>query len=245
MYIGSHSVTFEVQKEFSDLFHNARRCMRNLRFKDEAMAVEMSKSLPQIEGIFQTSSANFLQIRKTPDQLLLADVLKHYSNRIEPVEHTGWILNVLLNISCYLEWSGLTHNAISPDTFFISPLRHSGMLLGGWWYATPVADRLKAIPDRSLNFIPPDIIMNKQADIRADLELIKTTGRELLGDQIGTSLTFESSLPEKLVSWLLMPSMQRSVDEYRTCKYEVLKECFGDARFIPMKLESKDLYKEI
>jgi len=245
MYIGNHCVTFEVKNEFSDLFHNARRRMRNLRFKNEAMAVEMSKFLPQIEDQFQTDSANFLRIRKTPDQLLLADVLEHYSTRIEPVEHIGWILNVLLNISCYLEWSGLTHNAISPDTFFISPLRHSGMLLGGWWYATPVGDKLKAIPDRSRNFIPPDIIMNRQADLRADLELIKTIGREILGDQIGISLKFEATLPERLVSWLLMPSNQRSVDEYKTWKYEVLEECFGKAQFIPMNLESKDLYKEI
>ena len=245
MYIGDHSVTFEVENEFQDLFLNGRRRIRNLQFKDESMAVEMAKFLPQIEHVYKTEKFSYLQVRKTPDQLLLADVLRHFSNRIEPIEHIGWILNILLHLSCYLEWSGLTHNDISPDTFFISPLRHSGMLLGGWWYATPVDDDLLALPERSLNFIPPDIIVNRKADLRADLELIKTVGREILGDQIGSSLAFDADLPESIPAWLTLPSSRKAVDNYRTWKHEVLEECFGTARFVEMSLDSRELYKEI
>lgn len=245
MYIGANSVVFEVENEFSDLFHNGRRKIRGLRFQDENMAVEMSNFLPQIEDIFQTTSSQLLRIRKTPDQLLLADVLKYYATRIEPIEHVGWILNVLLHISCYLEWSGIAHNAISPETLFISPLRHSGMLLGGWWYAACCGEELKALPDRSLKFIPPDIIDNKIADTRADLELIKALGREILGDVTGRSLEADASLPEILPEWLQLPSGENAVAEYREWKYTVLERCFGEPHFVPMDLNSKDLYKEI
>ncbi|MFX4865105.1 hypothetical protein ABTB62_20195, partial [Acinetobacter baumannii] len=77
-------------------------------------------------------------IRKTPDQLLLSDVLSFYKTTPFPLAHAGWIINGLLNIACYLEHSRLTHNAISAETVFVSPLRHTVHLLGGWWYSTLV-----------------------------------------------------------------------------------------------------------
>lgn len=244
MYIGDNHVSFEVKEEFTDLFHNARRQIRNLKFENDDMAVEMARNLPQIEEAFKAGRSNVLKIRKTPDQLLLADVLAHYGNRIQPLEHIGWIMNILWNIACYLEWSGVAHNAISPDTMFISPLRHSGMLLGGWWYAAEYGKPLVAVPDRSLQYIPPDIINNAIADGRADLELIKTLGRELLGDAAGTQLAFDDSLPARLTEWLILPADEKAIDNYRDWKYQVLEDCFGAPQFVTMNICSNDLYKE-
>jgi hypothetical protein len=244
MYVGSHSVAFEVRREFDDLFRNGRRAIHSLLFPDREMAAEMSRCLPEIIGSFNTAFSKVLVLRKTPDQILLADIISHYGGKVEPFEHAGWILNVLLNIACYLQWSGLSHNAIGPETFFVSPLRHSGMLLGGWWYATKEGQALTAVPDRSLGFIPPDIIADKRANARADLELIRLTGRELLGDASGFHLTFDSAAPPALVDWLQLPSAGSAVEDYQTFKHRVLPKCFGAPRFIDMKLEGKDIYKE-
>lgn len=243
-YIGNNSVTYQIGKEFDDLFNNARKHIRQLVFKDEEMAIEMSKCLPQIMDIFQSKSSLFITLRKTPDQLLLADILAHLSNRIEPIEHLGWILNVVLNISCYLEWSGLTHNAISPETVFISPLRHSGALLGGWWYAREAGALLEALPDRSIQYIPPYILDEKRADHQIDLELIKALGRELLSDAPGHRLRDDGTLPEAIRHWLLRAPQAHARDEYRSWKYEVLEDCFGAPSFVAMNLDSIKLYKE-
>lgn len=246
MYIGDHTVCFELDREnYQDLFDNARKQIRQLRFEDSEMAVEMSRSLPQIEDLFETKHSSYLVLRKTPDQFLLADIIKHYSGRIEPIEHLGWILNVLLNMVCYLEWSGLTHNAIAADTVFISPLRHSGMLLGGWWYCRNAGEELTALPDRSMAFIPADILASKLADSRADLELVKALGRELLGLASDKAIQDESELPDKLPEWLNSCSSGRALDDYRCWKYEVLEHCFGTPYFVPMNLDKFDLYKEI
>lgn len=244
MYIGDHHVIYEVRTEYTDLFHNGRRQIGRLSFKDETMACEMSNYLPQVIDAFRCTNANVLVVRKTPDQLLLADVLEHFGNRIEPIEHVGWILNVLLHIACYFDWSQVTHNAISPETFFISPLRHSGMLLGGWWYACMRGKEMTALPSESLKHIPESIVARKVADSRSDLELIKAIGRTLLGDPIGIKIQFDDSVPRALAECLIMPSLGRAIDDYKNWKYEVLENCFGRPTFIEMSLTSRDLYKE-
>ncbi|MBX9690534.1 MAG: hypothetical protein K2X27_27710 [Candidatus Obscuribacterales bacterium] len=245
MYIDEHRVSFEIRNEFSDLFHKARRQMREFQFSNESMAAEITRCLPLIEDSFVTKNAGIICIRKTPDQLLLADVLKHHHNRIEPIEHIGWIINNLWNIASYLEWAKLTHNAISAETVFISPLRHSAMLLGGWCYATRIGERLEALPDRSMKFMPTDILLQKKADPRADIELIKALACELLGHQQTNSLRTDKSIPRHMSEWLHRAAPDNARAAYREWKYEVLEDCFGSPSFIPMKLESRDLYKEI
>jgi hypothetical protein len=244
MYVADNFVLFEINREYVDIFDNGRKRMHTLHFKNDAMALAMSKYLPQIQETFKTAQNNIVRIRKTPDQLLLSDVIKHFGGQLKPIEHVGWVINNLLNLACYLEWSGIAHNAIAPETVFISPLRHSAMLLGGWWYAAKLGRRLTAVPDRSLNYIPPDVLRNKIADVRTDLELIKSVGREILGDATGASLAYEKDLPPDLVEWLLLPSTGRAAEDYRTFKREVLPNAFGSPKFVNMQLDADLLYKE-
>jgi hypothetical protein len=245
MFINDHAVLFEVGHHFRDLFLNACASIESLAFSNEKMAAEMSPSLPQITDLFETRTSSVLVLRKTPDQLLLADALAHCEGRLMPIEHVGWILNVLLNLCCYLEWAGITHNAICPETFFVSPLRHSGMLLGGWWYAVGTGKQLIALPETSLQFIPEDIVRNKRGDCRADLELVKSIGRTVLGDPGGAHLQFDSNLSPALINWLRLPTSGKAMRDYSAWKHNVLPAAFGRPKFVRMNLSSLDLYKEI
>lgn len=247
MYIGTNTVTFEVEHAFTDLFRNGCKQMRALKFHDSEMTLEMCNWLPQIVDAFKVhgaSGANVLVLRKTPDQLLLADILAFHKGRLPQPEHVGWILNCLYNLACYLEWIGIAHNAISPETIFVSPLRHTVMLLGGWWYATAFDDTVEAVPERSLRFIPPDIIDSRCADARSNLELIKSVGRELLGDAVGVKLPLDDELPQNIVDWLSLPSSGCAIEDYDAWKHYVLPEAFGTAKFVAMNLDSTQLYKE-
>jgi hypothetical protein len=243
MWIGEHSVSFQVDSEHVDLFRRGYRSIANLRFADDAMALSMSGSLPQIVECFETSQSDVLTLRKTPDQLLLSDVLSYFSGRLEPIGHVGWIMNVLLNIACYLECMGLVHNAIQANSVFISPLRHSGMLLGGWWYAARAGTPITAVPADCLGVMPPDMMRTKRSANRFDLELIKFLGRGLLGDGDGAHLALDKTLPQPLVKWLLLPSRGKATADYRDWKYTVLPESFGAPKFIELTLTGKDLYK--
>jgi len=244
MYVSENSVSFEIENQFEELFEQGRRRIHAIRFKNDAMALEMSKYLPQIIREFKTSSARVLIVRKTPDQILLSDIIKHFNGRLSPIEHVGWILNNLLNIACYLEWAGLTHNGITAHTVFVSPLRHCSMLLGGWWYATKAGEPLAFLPEDAVPSVPPDVLRTKRADHRTDLELIRSIGRQLLGDATGASLTFDKSLPPTLVEWLQLPSSGSAIEDYKTLKREILTDAFGPPRFVNWKLDADTIYKE-
>lgn len=242
MYIAPNAVTFEIEDAHRALFLNGCHQIEALSFANEAMLLEMANSLPQVVERFKTNESSVVVVRKTPDQLLLADVLAHYRGKMKPT-HVGWILNCLYNLACYLRWSKRAHNAISPESVFVSPLRHSVMLLGGWWYARPLGSPLTMVPERTFRFLPPEVLATKRTTPRTDLEAIKSIGRELLGDVNGTDL-YLTKLPENLVDWLLNPSSDNALDEYRAWKHEVLAETFGKPRFIEMKLDTANFYKE-
>lgn len=243
-FIGNDYVTYEVDNEFADFYRRGKKQMQMLRFKNVEMAAEMSKYLPQILEHFSTEGTHVLVVRKTPDQVLLSDVCKYMGGTINPIEHVGWILNALYNIACYLEWGGETHNAISPNTVFISPLRHSVMLLGGWWYSAHVGTHLEAVPNSTLDCMPGYVLHNKEADVRVDLESIKKLGRELLGG--GGKLVWEDkTLPQCIVDWLSAPSTGCAKSDYKQWKHEVLTDAFGPPRFVKLNLGVSELYKEI
>lgn len=243
-FIGSNYVTFEVDEEYADFFRNGRKQIQSLRFQNADMAAEMSKYLPQIVDHFSTENSHIMVLRKTPDQVLLGDVVRRMGGTLNPIAHIGWIVNALYNVACYLEWSGITHNAIAKETIFISPLRHSVMLLGGWWYSAGCGSRLKAVPNRTLDCLPYDVMNTKCADSRVDLELIKLLGRELLGGD--KSLVWEDdSIPESIVKWLSVPTSGSAKSDYKEWKQEVLVDAFGPPHFVKLNLNSSDLYKEI
>lgn len=241
VYIGDHHVTYLLRREFDDLYKNACSTIQSFMFKDSKMQTEMMKYLPQINDTFVTPSASALVIGKTPDCLRLKDILEHMGGVITPPGHIGWTLNVAYNIVCYLQFAGLTHNDISLDSYYVNPLRHSGMLLGGWWYSARRHHSMVALPDRTLNNIPPDILRRKTSGFRTDLDLIRAMGRELLGDGTGASLPYKPGLPKPLVDYLRLSSSGNAKEDYKVYKNEVLEACWPK-KYIELKIEAKDLY---
>lgn len=235
MFIGEDKVLFEIYSEHYELYKIARKNIYGLTFASSEMACEFSRFLPEILDSFSSNNRHYLLIRKTPDQLLLSDVLEHFGGGIEPIEHIGWILNCLYNLCCYLEWSGISHNAIHKDNIFISPLRHDLMLLGGWCFSMPYEDELIATPTTSLKVIPEDILDSKIPSVRGDLELVKAVGKDLIG-------TPREDCPEVLWQWLLSEASESSLSEYQAFKYEVLEEAFGRPKFVDLDLSTCDLY---
>jgi len=240
-YIANNIVVYEIKNEYKDLFNNAMLSINSFKFSDHAMQAKMMECLPQVITTFKTQTHSIVVLRKTPDLLLLKDLLAHYGGSLANVDkgHVGWILNTLYNIACYLQYSNLTHNDISLETVFVSPLKHTAMLLGGWWYSKPMGARMAVLPSTTIKFTPPDILKNKYADTRVDLELIKQIGRTVLG-----GVNRFSDLPKPLVNFLTMPSPGSAVDDYALYRDKVLRESFGPPKFVKLDITADELYKE-
>jgi hypothetical protein len=243
MYVAPTVVAFEVERAHADLVGRAERTVKELDYADATMRTQIAPHLPAFPfaGAFETDTAYVIVMRKRPDLLLLRDVLDHFDGRMDP-RHVAWVVSSLLNLCCYFQYAGITHNALSPDTCFISPAEHSVAVLGGWWYAARSGERMAAAPARTLEWAPHDLFETGQADIRTDLELVRAIGRELLGDVSGMRLARESDARAAMIDWLRLPASGDPIDEYRTWRTQVLHDSFGARRFAELPLVQSDIY---
>jgi hypothetical protein len=116
----------------------------------------MERYMPRKRADFEARDGTMvLVIEKTPDVYRLRDLISALGGSIEP-KHVAWMMNTVLNIACYLERAGLTHNAITPDSYFVSPKYHSGLLLGDWWFAAKAGQSRCCICQRPrTRWLPP------------------------------------------------------------------------------------------
>ncbi|MEZ5426870.1 MAG: J domain-containing protein [Pyrinomonadaceae bacterium] len=241
MYVGEREVVFSVRRQYADLMENARKRIGEFRFADSRMKSEIVRCLPQDPEFFTTSERLLMLLPKRADLILLDDLRDYLGGRIAP-RHVGWIQSTLHNLSCYLSYAGLVHNDIGPATFFVSPKTHSGALLGGWWYSCRAGAKLAALPQRTIQTAPADVIRSKQADIRTDLELIRATGRELLGDPTGAHLKTDKRVPEHFARWFNGATTGNAIEDY-TLWREVLRKSFGPPRFIRLEAPVDAIYR--
>lgn len=240
LLIGRTIAAFVVRPDAADLHARAVDTLRAIEYASDEMRRQIQPCLPDIEATLEGPDGCALVLGKAPDMVLLADLAAHLGGAV-PAAHVAWILSSLYNLACWLEWAQIAHNAVGPETVFVSPQRHAVALLGGWWYAARAGGRLSALPARTVAGIPPDIVRARRADPRSDLELIRATGRELLGDPSGVHLIRNPAVPHALADWLRHPSSGSAITDYRLWQ-EVIVASFGARRFSRLDLTPEEIY---
>jgi hypothetical protein len=243
MYIGDTKVIYIIKDEYKKLSDNAINIIANLRYASDKMKQEFQKYVPHYLTYYTANCGQVIVINKTKDLLLLHDVIEHYENHIIPKKHAMWVISSLYNISAFLEFNKITHNAISPMTVFISPEFHSVTLLGGWWYTRKNGEKLLGIPGSLMSLFPKSVIESKLAESKCDRLLIKGTAIKCLGDDTmtGSKLLSSKELPSALVHWLRQPSNKTAVDEYKAWM-QILIDTMGPRKFIDLQLTVNDIY---
>ncbi len=240
LYIADKEVAFSVERQYADLFENARRQIAGFRFANSSMRKEIERNLPREPEYFTTSERLIMVLPKMADAVLLEDLLAHFGGAIDS-RHVGWIVGCLHNLACFFDYAGIVHHDIGLRTFFISPRFHSGALLGGWWYARSKGERITALPDRTIGIAPPDVLRLKRADSRSDLELIRQTGRELLGGAKGMGTNKDGNIPPAMARWINGATSGSAVTDYQLWK-DVLEMDFGAPRFVRLDVEPDAIY---
>lgn len=240
MYVADEFVAFAVRHEYQDLFDNAKRHLAGFRYADATMQSEVGRYLPAVPDYYTTPERLLMVVPKSPELILLADVVEFVGGALT-VQQMAWMQSSLHNLACYLNYAGLVHHDIGPQTYFVAPKLHYGQLLGGWWYAQDKDAKLLALPQRTLSNAPADVIRNKRAEARVDLELIRLTGRELLGDASGARLGANPDVPPLIAQWLNGATSGTAVNDYRLWR-TVLHEVYGKPRFHKFDLDAATVY---
>lgn len=241
MYIGEDHVTYVVDKAHKPFYDNGVANSSIFSFKNDKMKNEIARYLPRNVTTFKTDDKHLgLKVPKTKDLLLLRDVLDYFGEM--PPKHAAWVGSTMHNLACYLHWAGVVHGDIGPDTYFISPSLHSGALLGGWWYASKVGKKLSVVPRRTHDWLPWEVRTKKLALHETDLELIRATVRELVGDITGRK--FGKEVPKQMSKWLKTVASSAAVDEYSSW-IKMLEDSFGKRKFTPLELTQEQLYNNV
>lgn len=256
-YLTSNKAIYVVRKDYKDLFENGVKTIKGLRFANDEMKEKFSTYVPDIQMNFETKDGDHvLVVGRDPNTILLRDYLNH-AGTIDP-KHVAWIMSRLHNMTSYLQWAGLTHNAMTLDTCFIlpkdhdfkrtaanpiAPKDHSVCVLGGWWYAVPVDRPLLGLPSQAINFASRAVLDSGISDNRLDHTMMRVIGRELLGDATGVKLAHDPKVPKPMANWLTLPGSGDAMEDFKTWRDKVLPECFGKPAFIELDIHPKKIYQ--
>lgn len=242
MYISDTKVIYVVDIKYKKLFYNAVNNLGHIKYADDYMKLQFHPCIPKSSTVYTTDNNLILLINKTRDMLLLQDVIDHFNGKLD-VKHTAWVVSRLYNISAFLEYNKLVHNAISPMTVFISPVCHTVCVYGGWWYSRKNDEKLLGIPGNLINMFPKSVLSNKIVDSKVDRLLIKGTAIAALGDEtmVGSKLLTSKHIPTGLINWLRQPSITKASTEYKDWS-SILIKYLGPRTFTKLDLSVDNIY---
>jgi len=239
--LGETRLTYVIRQEFADLAENAKTIIGGLQYPNHKTREVMSRYLPKIAAYHTTATDVVVSIEKPADLIRLRDLLAHVG-KLDP-KHVAWMVSRMLNHASYLETQKLCHQDFSLDTLFACPEHHTLSLLGGWWYAAKAGSDLKGkiVPARTIMHGPSDLITKKVATLRTDPELIRLTGRELLGDASGVSLATNPDVRKEIADWLRMSGSGSAIKDFTVWFDKVL----GKRKFVVLPVKARDIYTEL
>lgn len=237
MLISDTVVAYLVDIKYKSLYDNFKAQISNFKYASKEMEKEFKRYLPEIAGTFVTNDQCVIVVKKTPDLLLLSDVLEYYDKAGYPDvwdKHVAWIQSRILNLQCFLKYNNKVHNAICTDTIFISPEYHSIALLGGWFYTVPRKSKMLAVPDKLYNLVPNKVLTSKLSSILTDGEMGKDVCRKALG---------KYKAPKAFENWLKYGAGKPEKD-FDIWQNKILKDSYGERKFIKLELTANEIYTE-
>jgi len=239
---GKTRLTYVIRQEFADQAANGRTIIEGLRYPDAKTGEVMRRYLPKVMEFQETATHVIVSIEKPIDLIRLRDLLTFSDGKLDP-RHVAWMVSRMLNLASYLENQKLCHHDFSLDTLFVCPEHHSLSLLGGWWYAAAAGSSLKGklLPARTIANAPSGLITTKIATLRTDPELVRLTGRELLGDASGISLARNPDIRPEIANWLRMSGTGSAMEDFTVW----FDKALGKRRFVVLPVKANDVYPEL
>lgn len=154
MYAARENVIYIYPKEMAAALTRADSMRNKLEFP-AADIKGLDRCFPVFVGMYNLENGARMAVYKKSEDVY---PLAMFGNL--PGMHMAWIISRLENIACVLEYSNLSHNAISEETVFINPRTHEAVLMGGWENAevktcTPNHNDLRAIRHVAQKVIGP------------------------------------------------------------------------------------------
>ena len=211
VYVARRNIIFVFDKDGAAAADKYRTMISALDYPS-ADTRSLADFFPRVAGGYQLDDGRFiLVVNKDEDEYPLR-LFGKLTGR-----HVAWIISRLENLCCVLEFSGLVHPSIDPDTVYINPYTHQASLYGSWWLVT------------YKNTMNDDMRILRSVD---NLKCIRSTASQILGDV---------DAPEALTEFI---NSEPKVDAYNDFAYwdEMLIKAYGERKFINMEIDDGKIY---
>ncbi len=243
MYVGSTKLMYVIEPAYEDLFRNGIKMIDTIKYPAKRFEEQFKRQMPNVIKVVNADIGFVVVMEKTEELVLLKDLLDYLPNNKMDSKHMAWIVSTLANVACFLELNNIAHGAITPSNYWVSPEHHSGVLLGGWWYARPANEKLIALPSETLSILPASIFTDKLAKTSYDRMLIKAVGLECVGDKThtGSTLLKDPTVPATVLNWLRSPSSVSALEDYFNWS-KARDNGFGPRKFVELVVDVNKIY---
>lgn len=214
----------------SSVVYKAEKTDPAWRFANDKMKENIKPFLP----LFVHDFDGHLAYRRKSSEILLSDLMRVMGPL--PCDHVSWIVSRLLNLACYLQWSGRVHCQIDADHLLIDPEKHWVSLTGPTTFLTPMGTRPKTVPGRTLG--ANQWLSNKAAvaSPKIDLALIRLTALELLGDRSGCRL---KNIRPSILAWLTSAAPDNAFKDF-----DAWTKALGERKFVKFDVTAQEIYSK-
>lgn len=237
IFVTPSTVVYRVNVDFADLAYLDEK--RRWPFADDRLRDEMTRFLPNRTKVVELATEGKLMIyRRTPDQVLLADLFDRMPAGPVPDIHAMWMVSAMMNICAYLHVQDLTHFAFLPDMLLVSPEMHSVALTGPALYLTEIPNRPKAVPSEILSRWP--ILRDKKKPVPyfvPDTLQVRKIAMQALGVTDLATLRHRDDIFPGLRSFL-----QSTPNKDTVADYKAWADLRGKRKFIPYDLNPQQVY---
>ena len=212
VYVTRRNIAFHFRAGENAKAENLRRMTSSLDYPS-ADTRELSDFFPRVTGAFiLDDDTSLVVINKREDEYPLR-LFGKLGGR-----HVAWIISRLENLCCVLEYNGLVHPEIDPDSIYINPNNHTACLYSGWWDVTR----------KNTTGVGGHILSSED-----NLNGIRRTADAILDRNVDA--------PSALIEFI---GSRPRIDAYEDFAYwdEVIIRAFGKRRFVKMETEDSDVY---
>lgn len=240
-YICDKSIIYLIDKHHTSWYNNYKIKVKNLKYPNAKMQEEFERLIPKIVLEFETPEFHVMKVEKPDNVFSMIDVQKFYKG-VLPDRHVAWMVNRLYNLVCFLEYNNISHNALTIESLFVNPEKHAIYLYGGWWFSCQVNQKIVGLPKKVFGIMPNSSKVDGTATRQLDLETVRLVARQLLGDEFGSKIISNKTIPTEIREWVLDKAGTNALKEYNDWN-QLLDKAYGERTFIKMEINKNNLYE--
>lgn len=180
-------------------------------------------ALPAAPAV-EIGSGYIIDVYKQRTRVLLADIVAQFE-----VTGVAWLLNRIYAQLTAFHSVGIAIGDISETNIWVDPTSHKASFINGLWFASTPLEITKQIPKYAAGVLPSAKIKNNPKLL--DLYLVKRLGRQLI----------KADTTTPMVTFLKQETSGDVEVDHANWK-KVLKQCFGEPKFVVMNVDFEKLY---